>query len=61
MVSIPSSSNVSSWDEPIPGRAPRGKEGRKNFVDYVGEFLNEMRATDKNKRDWKTIAERFDT
>lgn len=38
-----------------------GKEGRKKFIDYVGEFLNEMRATDKNKRDWKKIAERFDT
>lgn len=36
-----------------------GKEGRKTFVDYVGEFLNDMRATDKNKRDWKGIAERF--
>lgn len=37
-----------------------GKEGRKKFIDYVGEFLNNMRATEANKSDWKNIATRFD-
>jgi len=37
-----------------------GKEGRTKFIDYVGELLNEMRATEQNKRDWKIIAEGFD-
>lgn len=50
-----------SSDEMIGQLKFVGKDGRKKFVDYVGEFLNEMRATDKNKRDWKAIAERFDT
>lgn len=36
-----------------------GREGRKKFIDFVGEFLNEMRATDANKDDWKEIAEGF--
>lgn len=36
-----------------------GKEGRKKFIDDVGEFLNDMRATEGNKRDWIAIAERF--
>lgn len=29
--------------------------GRKQFTESVGEFLNEMRATENNKEDWKGL------
>ncbi|GAB3041267.1 hypothetical protein GCM10025298_33560 [Natronobiforma cellulositropha] len=33
--------------------------GRKQFVESVGEFLNDMRASAENKTDWKDLAESF--
>jgi hypothetical protein len=48
-------------DELVSGLKFVGKAGRRQFVDYVGEFLNDMRAAETNKQAWKEIAEGFDT
>jgi hypothetical protein len=36
-----------------------GDSGRVLFVEAVGEFLNDMRASDMNKEDWARIAEKL--
>ena len=33
--------------------------GRKQFVESVGEYLNEMRGSEENKENWKKLAESF--
>lgn len=37
-----------------------GKDGRQQFVNSVTEFLNDMRAQERNKEDWFEVAEQFD-
>lgn len=34
--------------------------GRKQFTESVGEFLNEMRASEDNKDDWEVLINRLD-
>lgn len=36
-----------------------GDGGRRLFVERVGDFLNEMRADEKNKTDWRDIVDSF--
>lgn len=37
-----------------------GQDGRRAFVNGVSEYLNEMRALDRNKDDWRAVVEQFD-